>query len=55
MSDLPVESRFVAMMPQWEFLDFLADEARRYQTFGLRMEAEAVDLVIEGGRVAGFG
>ena len=53
MSHLPVESRFVAMMPQWEFLDFLADEARRYQTFGLRMEAEAVDLVIEGGRVAG--
>jgi 2-polyprenyl-6-methoxyphenol hydroxylase-like FAD-dependent oxidoreductase len=53
LSHLPVESRFVAMMPQWEFLDFLADEARRYPTFRLRMEAEAVDLVIEGGRVAG--
>src|SRR3954447_383864 len=53
LSHLPVESRFVAMMPQWEFLDFLADEARRYPTFSLRMEAEAVDLVIEGGRVAG--
>jgi 2-polyprenyl-6-methoxyphenol hydroxylase-like FAD-dependent oxidoreductase len=53
LSHLPVESRFVAMMPQWEFLDFLADEARRYPTFSLRMEAEAADLVIEGDRVAG--
>src|SRR4051794_39155823 len=53
LSHLPVESRFVAMMPQWEFLDFLADEGRHYPTFNLRMEAEAVDLVIESGRVAG--
>src|SRR3982750_3065332 len=41
------------MMPQWEFLDFLADEARRYPTFNLRMEAEAVDLVMDDGQVAG--
>src|SRR3982750_4696265 len=41
------------MMPQWEFLDFLADEARRYPTFNLRMEAEAVDLITDEGRVAG--
>ncbi len=53
LSHLPVESRFVAMMPQWEFLDFLADEGRHYPTFNLRMEAEAVDLSIENGRVAG--
>ncbi len=53
LSHLPVESRFVAMMPQWEFLDFLADEARRYPNFSLRMEAEAIDLVIERGRIAG--
>jgi 2-polyprenyl-6-methoxyphenol hydroxylase-like FAD-dependent oxidoreductase len=53
LSHLPVESRFVAMMPQWEFLDFLADEARHYPTFSLRMEAEAVDLVLDGGRVSG--
>ena len=53
MSHLPVESRFVALMPQWDFLDFLAQEARRYPTFSLRMEAEAVDLIIENGRVAG--
>jgi 2-polyprenyl-6-methoxyphenol hydroxylase-like FAD-dependent oxidoreductase len=53
LSHLPVESRFVAMMPQWEFLDFLAQEARRYPTFALRMEADAVDLVFDGSRVAG--
>lgn len=53
MSHLPVESRFVALMPQWDFLDFLAQEARRYPTFSLRMEAEAVDLLHDGDRVAG--
>src|SRR3954452_20961192 len=48
MSHLPVESRFVALMPQWEFLDFLAQEARHYPTFELRMQAEAVDLMRDG-------
>src|SRR3954467_5619506 len=53
MSTLPVTGRFVALMPQWEFLDFLAQEARHYPTFNLGREAEAVDLLIENGRVAG--
>lgn len=53
MSHLPVPNRFVALMPQWEFLDFLAQEARHYPTFGLTMEAEAVGLVIDGDRVQG--
>ena len=53
MSHLPVESRFVALMPQWDFLDFLAQEARHYPTFSLRMEAEAVDLLWEDSRVVG--
>jgi 2-polyprenyl-6-methoxyphenol hydroxylase-like FAD-dependent oxidoreductase len=53
MSHLPVKSRFVALMPQWDFLDFLAREARHYPTFSLRMEAQAVDLIIEENRVAG--
>ena len=52
-SHLPVESRFIALMPQWDFLDFLAQEARHYPTFSLRMEAEVVDLIIENGRVSG--
>ncbi|MBV9528821.1 FAD-dependent oxidoreductase, partial [Sphingomonas sp.] len=53
MSHLPVRSRFVALMPQWDFLDFLAREARNYPTFALRMESEVVDLVFDGDRVAG--
>ena len=53
LSHLPVESRFVALMPQWDFLDFLAQEARHYPGFDLRMEAEAVDLIVEHERVVG--
>jgi 2-polyprenyl-6-methoxyphenol hydroxylase-like FAD-dependent oxidoreductase len=41
-------------MPQWDFLDFLADEARRFPAFHLEMEAEAVGLVERDGRVAGL-
>src|SRR5690349_17615828 len=37
---------FIAMMPQWEFLDFVADEARAYPSFSLIMEAEATGLVM---------
>ncbi|HET7577480.1 MAG TPA: FAD-dependent oxidoreductase [Sphingomicrobium sp.] len=53
MSHLPVKSRFVALMPQWDFLDFLADEARLYPGFDLRMQAEVVGLLFDSGRVAG--
>lgn len=44
---------FIAMMPQWHFLDFIADEARLYPHFRLEMEAEALGLTMEGGRVSG--
>ena len=44
---------FVAMMPQWEFLDFVADEARSYPHFRLVMNAEATGLETQGGRVSG--
>ncbi|HEV7252697.1 MAG TPA: hypothetical protein VGN97_06315 [Mesorhizobium sp.] len=40
-------------MPQWEFLDFLADAARRYPAFKLLMETEVTDLIWSGQRVAG--
>jgi 2-polyprenyl-6-methoxyphenol hydroxylase-like FAD-dependent oxidoreductase len=50
---LPVRCPFIALMPQWDFLDFLADEGRKYPTFALRMEAEATDLLLDGDRVAG--
>src|SRR3954471_14381860 len=45
---------FIAMMPQWEFLDFVAEEARRYPHFTLLRNAEATDLVEEEGRMAGI-
>lgn len=54
MSHLPVESRFVALMPQWDFLDFLAKEAQHYPTFSLRMNVEAVDLLFSGDQVCGL-
>ena len=44
---------FIAMMPQWEFLDFVADEARLYPSFTLRMRTEATDLLWSGDRVVG--
>ncbi|MEA3000820.1 MAG: hypothetical protein QOK17_2653 [Sphingomonadales bacterium] len=44
---------FIAMMPQWEFLDFVAAAAREYPGFRLEMEAEATGLLFEGGRVEG--
>jgi 2-polyprenyl-6-methoxyphenol hydroxylase-like FAD-dependent oxidoreductase len=50
---LPTRCRFVALMPQWDFLDFLVAKARAYPTFRLEMEAEVTDLLEEGGRIAG--
>ncbi|MFZ2995069.1 MULTISPECIES: FAD-dependent oxidoreductase [Sphingomonadaceae] len=52
-SRLPGPARFIAMMPQWHFLDFVADVARRLPAFTLRMEAEAVGLVEGTDRVEG--
>ena len=52
-SHLPTHCRFIALMPQWDFLDFVAEQARRYPAFQLEMEAEVTDLIEEGGRVAG--
>lgn len=53
-SHLPTRCKFIALMPQWEFLNFLAEQARRYTTFRLRMNADVVDLIEENGRVAGI-
>jgi 2-polyprenyl-6-methoxyphenol hydroxylase-like FAD-dependent oxidoreductase len=50
---LPVRSPFIALMPQWDFLDFIAEEGRRYPGFHLTMRAEVVDLIESDGRVAG--
>jgi 2-polyprenyl-6-methoxyphenol hydroxylase-like FAD-dependent oxidoreductase len=50
---LPVRCPFIAMIPQWDFLDFLARHARRYPSFELRMESEVTGLLSEGGRIVG--
>ena len=52
-SHLPVRCKFIAFMPQWDFLNFLAEAAERYPTFHLRMNAEATDLIEEAGRPVG--
>jgi 2-polyprenyl-6-methoxyphenol hydroxylase-like FAD-dependent oxidoreductase len=53
LSHLKTAAPFIAMMPQWEFLDFLRDEAAIYSGFALEMEAEATGFIEEGGRIAG--
>ena len=50
---LPTHCRFLAFMPQWDFLDFITEQARRYSTFHLKMQAEVTDLIEEKGAVAG--
>jgi 2-polyprenyl-6-methoxyphenol hydroxylase-like FAD-dependent oxidoreductase len=50
---LPTRCKFVALMPQWDFLDFLSGKAKQYPSFDLRVEHEAVDLVRENGRITG--
>lgn len=50
---LPTRCRFIAFMPQWEFLDFLASEAARHPAFALRMDADVTELIESGGKVGG--
>ena len=50
---VPTHCKFIALMPQWDFLNFLSSHARRYQGFDLRMQHEAVDLIEESGKIAG--
>jgi 2-polyprenyl-6-methoxyphenol hydroxylase-like FAD-dependent oxidoreductase len=50
---LPGKFPFLAFVPQWDFLDFLADRARRYPNFHLRVNADVVGLLREAGQVTG--
>jgi 2-polyprenyl-6-methoxyphenol hydroxylase-like FAD-dependent oxidoreductase len=52
-SHLPVHCKFIALMPQWDFLNFLAEKAREFDCFRVEMEAEATGLLFDGDRVAG--
>jgi len=50
---LPTHCKFIAFMPQWDFLNFLSSHAKRFPTFQLHMETEVVDLLMEDSRVVG--
>ena len=53
-SSLSTHCRFVAFMPQWDFLNFLAEEAARYSTFQLWRQADVTGLIEEEGSVVGL-
>jgi 2-polyprenyl-6-methoxyphenol hydroxylase-like FAD-dependent oxidoreductase len=53
LTHLPSHCKFVALMPQWDFLNFLAAHGKSYKTFDLHMNTEAIELTEENGRVAG--
>jgi 2-polyprenyl-6-methoxyphenol hydroxylase-like FAD-dependent oxidoreductase len=50
---LPTRCKFIAFMPQWDFLNFLVEHTKRYPTFHLRMETEVTGLRLRDGRVTG--
>ena len=50
---LPTHCKFLGLMPQWEFLNFLSEQARAYPEFHLKMQTEVTDLLEENGRVTG--
>jgi 2-polyprenyl-6-methoxyphenol hydroxylase-like FAD-dependent oxidoreductase len=52
-SHLPTRCKFVAFMPQWDFLNFLVEQGRRYPGFHVEMQAEATDLIEENARIVG--
>jgi 2-polyprenyl-6-methoxyphenol hydroxylase-like FAD-dependent oxidoreductase len=50
---LPTHCKFLALMPQWDFLNFIAEQGKRYSGFQLKMHAEATELIAEDGRIVG--
>ncbi len=53
LSHVPTHCKFLAFMPQWDFLNFLAERGKRYPAFHLLMETEALGTLSEGARVTG--
>ena len=53
-SRLPTQCRYVAFMPQWDFLNFLVEVGSRYSGFQVRMRAEVTDLIESEGSVVGL-
>ncbi|AKD54495.1 FAD-dependent oxidoreductase [Spirosoma radiotolerans] len=50
---LPTQCKFIAFMPQWDFLNFLAAKGKQYPTFRLHLQTEATDLMEEKGAIVG--
>jgi 2-polyprenyl-6-methoxyphenol hydroxylase-like FAD-dependent oxidoreductase len=50
---LPTHCKFIAFMPQWDFLNFLSGHAKRFPAFQLIMQTEVIDLLIKNERVNG--
>jgi 2-polyprenyl-6-methoxyphenol hydroxylase-like FAD-dependent oxidoreductase len=50
---LPAHCKFLALMPQWDFLNFLVEQGRRYSGFHVMMRAEVTDLIQQNGRIVG--
>jgi 2-polyprenyl-6-methoxyphenol hydroxylase-like FAD-dependent oxidoreductase len=53
LSHLPTHCKFVALMPQWDFLNFLTEAGRKFPGFEMKMQHEVVDLLEESGRIIG--
>jgi 2-polyprenyl-6-methoxyphenol hydroxylase-like FAD-dependent oxidoreductase len=51
---LPTRCKFLALMPQWDFLNFLVEQAKRFPSFRVLMNTEATDLLAEDGLVTGI-
>jgi 2-polyprenyl-6-methoxyphenol hydroxylase-like FAD-dependent oxidoreductase len=50
---LPTRCGYIAIMPQWDFLNFLVEQGKRYPNLTVKMRAEVAGLIEEGGRIAG--
>ena len=53
LTHLHTPAPFIAMMPQWDFLDFLREEAKAFQGFHVKMEAAVAGFIEEKGKVVG--
>jgi 2-polyprenyl-6-methoxyphenol hydroxylase-like FAD-dependent oxidoreductase len=53
LSHVPTHCKFIALMPQWDFLNFIATHGKPYPSFHLMMRTEAIDLIVEDGIVKG--
>ena len=53
-SHLPTHCKFIALMPQWDFLNFVAEQGKSYPQFHLHMQSEVTGLIEENGRILGL-